>query len=201
MIKIRSVRRLAGLMLLLAGLQPAPTSAQPRPDIPADAIRVPCCRCLDGHQQVVNINTRTAPWQVGSPGSTGVQPVVAAGNVSWYPVPPAGWVGPPGNPTAVGDYTYFIRIYVPRCTIPGRVILSGRFGADNSARVFLDSGQIAASQGTPNYGFLQGSITPFSTPVGPGVHTLRVVVRNIGGPTGMILQGQLTFTCPRDLEQ
>lgn len=217
MLRLTSHRTLA--IMLLAGLQCAPASAQPARDlgsatlsvqapeaanlaaVPRDAIRVPCCRCLDGTRQTVNINTGTARWQVTSPGSTGIQPVALAGNPAWTPVPPARWVGPPGNPTTVGDYTYFIRIYVPRCTIPPRVVMSGRFAADNSARVFLDANQIAASQGTPNYGFLPGSITPFSASLSPGLHTVRVIVRNISGPTGMILQGSLTITCPRELEQ
>lgn len=200
MIGTRIVRSLAGALALLASFSSLPAPAQPEYPTTGPVVRVPCCRCVGGRPLRITINTRTAPWQVASPGS-GIGPVVPAGNVSWAPVPPAGWVGPQGAPTTVGDYTYFIRIQVPRCTIPARVTLSGRFGADNSARVFLDANQIAASQGTPNYGFLPGSITPFSTPLAPGVHTLRVIVRNIGGPTGMILQGQITVTCPTSLEQ
>ncbi len=197
MIGLRSTRRLAGLLTLIAALQAPPASAQTALGEP---IRVPCCRCLDGSSQTITLNTRTAPWRVSGPGLP-IQPVVAANNAAWAPVPPAGWVAPAGNPTAVGDYTYFIRFIVPNCTIPARVTISGRFGADNSARVFLDQNQIAASQGTPNYGFLPGSITPFSAVAGPGLHTIRVIVHNSGGPTGMILQGQITFTCPRELEQ
>jgi len=196
----RSFNRIAAALMLAASLYAPPALAQsPAAQLP-DTVRVPCCRCLDGSQQRVNLDTRTAPWRVSGPAVVGLPLAVAATNVSWAPVPPAGWVGPPGNPTAVGDYTYAIRVFVPRCVIPARVMLSGRFGADNSARVFLDGNQIATSQGTPNYGFLPGSITPFSAQVGPGLHTIRVIVRNIGGPTGMILQGQLTFTCPRETE-
>ncbi len=201
MMKVHSVRRLAGLLMLLAGIQSAPLSAQPSPAIPAGAIRVPCCRCLDGTRQTINLNTRTAPWRVSRPGSSTNQPVVPAGNVSWAPVPPAGWVGPRGNPTTVGEYTYVLQLYVPHCTIRARVVMSGRFGADNSARLFLNSSQIAASQGTPNYGFLPASITPFTGVLIPGLNTISVIVRNSGGPTGMILQGQVAITCPREREQ
>lgn len=173
-----------------------------RDQIPRDAIRVPCCRCLDGSTFSVTIDTRRAAWRVTQPNGSGPQPVVPATHPAWAAVPPAGWVGPPGAPATVGDYEYELPFYVPPCVIDAPVQLSGRFGADNRARVFIDGNLVTQSQGPPNYGFQPGSITPFTTTVTtPGLHRLRVIVSNIGGPTGLILQGTLTRTCPRDLER
>jgi hypothetical protein len=150
----------------------------------------------------VRIDTGAASWQVSNPGSTSLGPVANAANVSWVALPPARWVGPPTGGTSTGDFTYQLQIYVPRCTIPSQVRLAGRFAGDNSVRVFFDERRIAASGGTPNYGFLPGSVTPFAvSSLTPGLHTLRVVVTNSGGPTGVIVEAALTATCPREIEQ
>ncbi|MBV9884746.1 MAG: hypothetical protein JO276_17185 [Sphingomonadaceae bacterium] len=193
---------------MAAGFGPVPSVANaqqarlPHPvRIPEDAVRIPCCRCLDGSRQPIEINTRTAAWKVAGPGSSNFQPVAADGNQAWWPVPPAGWVSPPGHPQSTGDYTYQLQFYIPPCIIPSQVVISGRFAADNRARVFLDQQLVASSQGTPDYGFLQGSVTPFNVTVTtPGLHSLRVVVTNTGGVTGMVMQATIVAICPRDLE-
>lgn len=198
-----AARRLAGALLLAfaptsiaVAAQPAAAQAQISvPSIPPYAIRIPCCRCLDGHTQTVTINTRAAPWRVDPPGVVPFQPVVPANNVAWVPLPPAGWVGPPGPPAFNSDYVYQLQIYVPRCIIPARVTFAGRFAADNRGRMYLDGNLIATS--------LTFTVpTPFSSvPLGPGIHTLNVIVHNDYGPTGLIVQGAITIVCPRELEQ
>jgi len=164
---------------------------------PRDALVVPCCRCVDGRQQVIGIDTRTAPWTVALPNSITYQPVVPINDVAWAPVPPAGWVGPPGGPTAEGNYTYRLRFYVPPdCIIPSRITVSGRVAADNSATVYLDGSQIAV-QSTPTHGFLPGNIISFAEPVAvSGTHSLTVVVHNWSNVTGVIVQGAINMACP-----
>jgi hypothetical protein len=205
MITNNAARGLAAALLLFAGLAlfPGPGRlGQAQAQLPPpDAVRVPCCRCVGGSQQRININTRLAHWKVSMPGSSTFQPVVPAGNPAWTPLPPAGWVGPPGNPTAVGDYTYRLVIYVPRCVVPFQAQVTGRFAADNGAQVSLNGHPIAASQGTPNYGFLPGSVTPFSFFLGSGTYTLTFVVHNSGGPTGLIVNAGIVVTCLGDLER
>lgn len=199
-----AARCLAGVLLLASGSAPLPVAAQPGPaqaqipvlPVPPTAIRIPCCRCLDGHTQAVTINTRAAPWRVDPPGVIPFQPVVPANNAAWVPLPPAGWVGPPGAPAFNSDYVYQLQIYVRRCIIPSRVSLAGRFAADNRGRMILDGNQIAVSST-----FTALGVAPFSALLGPGLHTLNVIVHNDGGPTGLIVQGAITIICPRELEQ
>lgn len=200
----KSARRALAAILLLAGI-PSPAGAQGHhgnPVVPSDAIRLPCCRCLDGSHQTVTIDTRAAPWRVALPGTSSFQPVAPAANAAWAPVPPADWVGPPGAPTAIGDYTYRLRFWFsPTCLIPVRIAATGRVGADNRAQVLLDGQPLASSQGTINYGFLPGNITPFAGAVaGGGLHSLTVIVHNEHNVTGMIVQGVVTLHCPTQAE-
>lgn len=179
---------------------PREAVADVRP-VPGPAIRLRCCRCLDGQRQTVRIDTRAASWTVRPPNSSSSQPVVPASNGAWTALAPGGWVGPQGAAT-VGNYTYELRIVVPRCIIPARVTVAGRFAADNHATVFHVGPnnavqQIAASP-PGDFGFQTASIRPFTAVLAtPGTHTLRVVVRNAGGPTGLILEGAVTSVCPR----
>jgi hypothetical protein len=174
---------------------------QPAP-IPRDVIRIACCKCVDGSQQRVNASTGTAPWKVAPPGSSAYQQVVPAGHVGWTSLAPASWVGPSGAPQAAGDYTYQLQVYVPRCTLPPHVVISGRFAADNGARLVVDGAQVTASIGTANYGFLPGSVTSFTKDISsPGVHNIQFVVHNSDGPTGLVVQAAISSVCPKDLEQ
>lgn len=194
-------------MLLIGSAPAAPSFAQEaaavRPvPIPPTAVRVPCCRCLDGTTRTIAINSGTSPWQVSNPGAPNVfAPAVSATNVAWTQLPPARWIGPVGGNSATGDYVYQLQIYVPRCVIPATVRIIGHFAADNRARLLHNGNQIAASLGTPDYGFLPGSVTPFTVNnLTAGLHTLQLVVTNSGGPTGAVIRANVTSTCPRDLE-
>jgi hypothetical protein len=203
---------LAATLLLLGSMPALPAAAQSaaaqetasrvRPgQIPGNAIRIPCCRCLDGSKETIRIDTGAVPWQVSSPGSSAQQTAVGASNAAWTNLSPAKWVGPPGAPTAQGDYRYQVQIHLPRCIIPGQVTIKGRFAGDNSVKAFFDNAQIAASGGTANYGFLPGSVTPFTaTTNAPGLHTLTFVVTNSSGPTGLAVEASITRVCPKELE-
>lgn len=173
---------------------PAPAQG-PRPP---RAVVLPCCRCLDGKTTTVNVSTGAVPYNV-SFGSSAAQPVVPASNVAWTPVPPGQWVGPSGN-AAIGDYTYSMPFQVPKCLIPMQVTISGKFAADNSGKLYIDGNFVKASQGTPNYGFLPGSVTPFSWTgvLAPGPHAIKMVVTNSSGPTGVVVAATIRVTCPRE---
>jgi hypothetical protein len=201
MIKDSLACRVAGAILLL-GIFSSSAAAQSGhgggPTIPSDAIRLPCCLCVDGTSKTFNIDTGTGAWQVATPNSSTFQPVIPAANAAWAPVPPAGWVGPAGNNKIIGRYPYRLRFwYPPTCLIPARVTITGSFAADNSARLNIDGQFIIASQGPTDYGFLPASVTPFSHTLAPGgLHAITLTVNNAQNVTGMILQGTIWVTCP-----
>ena len=199
-----------GLAIPAASAQPAERIV-PGPAIPKGAIVVRCCRCLDGSGQEQRVDTGKAVWQVDLPGGgLSFQPVTPlVKHVAWATLPPATWVGPAGGSTggAVGDYTYELKIYIPRCIIPSKVQITGRFAADNSAKVFADQTtvgsftQVGGYTGPANLNFQQANVTGFTASFStPGVHTLRFVVNNIGGPTGLLVNGIMTSRCPDRLE-
>lgn len=198
MIGVRFVRSLAGALALLAGLSSQPAAAQ---IAPAPVVRVPCCRCVDGSQHRVNINTRTAPWRVRAPGSLAFLPVVPATNIAWTnALAPAGWVSH-ANGGLVGNYVYELRIQVPQCMIRGRVTISGGFSADNGARLELvrPAGPAIALGNRPGpFGFLGVTNFPATALTAPGTYILRATVTNLNGPSGFVLRGQVTVLCPRD---
>ena len=201
-------RLLAGAVLtssMFATAIPAPAFAQQAPMLvpelgiakrPVRPVNLPCCRCLDGKTTTVNASTGTAPWNVAF-GSSAAQPVIPASNVSWTPVPPGQWVGPAGN-AVLGDYTYTMPFQVPKCVIPMQVTISGKFAADNTGKLYIGGNLVKASQGTPNYGFLPGSVTPFTWTgvLTPGPHAITMVVTNTSGPTGVVVAATITVTCP-----
>lgn len=187
------------LALTLVGTNSAlPLAAQERTGVrppPPRAIELPCCRCLDGKKTSVNVSTGTAPWSVAF-GNSGAAPAGLVSNVAWTPVPPGKWIGPGSDKE--GDYTYQMPFQVPKCLIPMQVTISGKFAADNSAKLSIGGNVVASSQGTPNYGFLPGSVTPFtwSGTLAPGPQSITVVVTNSGGPTGLVVAATITVTCP-----
>lgn len=199
--------------MLAAGLQISAAPAQPRPDRapargpgqPAEPVApdprgpmvtVPCCRCIDGSIQTINLNTGAAPWQVQPPAGPSVAAVQVAGNLpgGWASMPPAKWIRHPG-PNAVGDYVYTLRVFVPRCVIPASVVLTGEFAADNHATLQVNSTTVSTVATT---GFVNPTtITP--TPLVPGVvNIITVRLHNLHGATGFVLRGSVTRRCPRE---
>jgi hypothetical protein len=160
---------------------------------------VPCCRCVDGSTQTININTGTAPWSYAPVGGLlAPAPIVSPLIGGWTTtLAPAQWIGPGSNAPA-GDYTYSLAINVPRCIIPARITISAKMAADNSEQVRVDGGPPIA-QYTGIYGFVTANIVNFNVPpLTPGTHALQVIVHNEGGPSGMVLKGTISITCPKD---
>jgi hypothetical protein len=160
---------------------------------------VPCCRCVDGSTQTISINTGTAPWSFAPVGGVlAPAPIISPLIGGWTTnLAPAKWIGPGANAPA-GDYTYSLTINVPRCIIPARITISGQMAADNSEMVSVDGGPPIA-QYAGIYGFVTANIVNFNAPpLTPGTHTLQVTVHNEGGPSGMVLNGTIRITCPKE---
>jgi hypothetical protein len=195
--------RMMALALILLGSGPVPSAAQERPGVrppPPRAINLPCCRCVDGSTQSISIDTGSAPWTFGpAGGALAPAPVISPLTGGWTTaLAPAKWVGPGAN-APQGAYTYSLTINVPRCIIPARIAIVGRVAADNSETVLVDGVQIA--QYTGIYGFQTPNIVRFNAPpppLAPGPHTLQVAVHNEGGPSGMVLNGTIRITCPKE---
>jgi hypothetical protein len=136
-----------------------------------------------------DLSTGTAVWSVTTPANVTTTAQNAA-YVAWTTMlSPAQWVSPPGSPTASGVYVYQTTFKAHKNCTNGS--LSGRFLGDNSVNLYFDGTLIASSQGTPNYGFLPGSVTPFSVAsFGPGAHTLKAEVTNESGPTGVVVDAE-----------
>lgn len=194
--------------LLAAGASARPAFAQ-HPAEPGFlcVVRLPCCSCTSNESPRIAIHTGTVPWRVTTPSSPYPLP---ANPVSPLPgpwtaaLPPATWVGPPGANTtspAPGNYTYEMQFYVPNCVIPSTITISGQMAADNSARVYIDANPtVLLFLPHPAYG--AGAVGTFTTPpiTGTGVHTLKVVVNNIGAQTGLLLRGYVNIACPSQTE-
>jgi hypothetical protein len=203
----RLARPLAGALVLgLAAAAPGTLHAQraaipdpiPLPGpLPVKMLTLPCCRCLDGSVQTVNISTGSAVWTVQPP-SGPVQTATPSNNVAWTnALAPATWLGTQnGQP---GTYTFELRFRIPNCTIRPTVILSGAFSADNGGTVSLITGPMTPVSGPYPFGF-QATVpfTSGSLPSGNN-YILRVTVKNQSGPVGMVLKGTLTIRCPKDV--
>lgn len=196
-------RLLAGAVLLTSTLS-APTlalaqrAAGPGPALvparPVKVLTVPCCRCLDGSVQTINISTGSAAWTVKPP-SGPVQTASPSNHPAWTTaLAPAAWLGTQSG--QVGTYTFDLRFRIPNCAIRPNVTLSGAFSADNGGTVSLIPGPMTPASVTPPQGFQ--TTAPFSSGnLGPGNYTLRVTVNNLHGPAGMALKGTITIRCPR----
>jgi hypothetical protein len=167
---------------------------------------LPCCKCL-GETTTTNLSTGAVPWSVSSPGSSAQAGTAVASNVAWTTMlaPMAQWISPVGNPQTVGVFNYQTQFDARRCTIPSEIVITGKFLADNTATLLIDGNNVISSQGTPNYGFLPGSLTPFSytIPAGSaaGVHTVSLQATNSGGPTGVVVQLTATRKCSDRIEK
>ncbi len=171
------------------------------PSDPVNPTKVPtlaCCHCI-GDSNSLDLSTGAAVWTVAPVGGTSSTAVLVTPNVSWTNnLAPAKWIGPPGAPQSVGSWAYETTFYVQQgCVIPSTISLSGKFAADNTATLQVDNQAPVSLQGTPNYGFLPGSVTSFGggSVWTAGPHTIRVTVGNAGGPTGLVVSATLTRKC------
>ena len=165
------------------------------------AVKLPCCRCLDGTATEISIDTGAAPWRVTPPGSSyqlAAVPIPPVAGAWTNLLGPAVWIGAPGAPETVGDYEFELQFYVPDCLIPAEIYIKGRAAADNRADVFLDANPPGGH--IPGYDNLNVAAFTIGPVSGAGIHRLRFVVTNDGGPTGLIVQGVIVVQCPRVLE-
>jgi hypothetical protein len=199
---------LAATIFSTAGLaQDAVRTVQSGPRIGKLAV-LQCCQCVgrDAPQpQGLNLSTGTGPWNVTLPGGAG-SGTQNASNPAWGPalVTGATWISPTGNPSATGPYKYTTSFAARRCTIPSSITITGKFLADNKGTLYVDGVQVAVSLGTPDYGFLPGSLTPFSYTIpassSGGVHTITMQADNSSGPTGIDVQLNIKRNCPKNVE-
>ncbi len=167
---------------------------------------LPCCKCL-GESTTANLSTGAVAWTASLPGGSVQTPTATASNPAWTTMlaPMAQWISPAGNPTTIGVYNYQTQFDARNCTIPSDITITGKFLADNSGVLLVDGHTVASSVGTPNYGFLPGSLTSFSytIPAGSaaGVHTVTLQAHNSGSFTGIVVQLTATRKCSSKVEK
>lgn len=192
--------RLSAAVILSAIALSSPGQSQEA--VRGRATILPCCLCVGGDATTINLSTGAAPWTVTAPSGPSGQGTVNASNVAWTTtvIPSAQWISPVGNPTTIGDFKYDVSFDARKCIVPSVIVISGKFLADNKGKVLVDGIPIGVSSlGTPNYGFLPGSLTPFSytIPAGSssGIHTVSLVATNRGDATGIIVELSVTRKC------
>lgn len=181
----------------------------PRGNLPIAVVpeRMPtlgCCHCLGGENTLDLGTVPGNPWRVNG------QPAVpvASPNVAWSTqTHGARWVslttGANGGSNTNDHYTLQFR--VEKCTIPQSIVLKGVAAAgDNFVKVYL-TGPVGAGpvQCTVAGGYCftaSNQLNNFAAwPVtAPGVYTLNVDVRNLGGPTGMFISAVLEGRCTKE---
>lgn len=192
---------------------------------PAD-IRLPCCRCVGGDGQTIQINTGSgpgsAPWRVTGPGASNVpaQAITSGLHPLWSAtLSPAAWVQPNSTSGAtthpVARYYYDLIIEVPKCTIPMEVMVTGEAAGDDDVQVYLDNMTLPIAKtditipspphalaNAGGWGFRSERIVKFSGALSaPGLHLLRMEVFNGGGgPHGLLVRAALTTVCSPRLE-
>lgn len=173
---------------------------------PGKVVDIRCCNCIGGKVEPITISTGAASWEVAVPGSSSyIGASLATVNPGWTATLPGSvWIAPSSSPSSApaGVYTFRLRLRVPDCVIPGRVVISGRFAADNAGQVLVDGNPIASSGGVINQGFKTAAITSF-THVGlsAGFHELTVNVNNIGGVVGLLMESSITSQCSSATEK
>lgn len=162
-----------------------------------------CCRCLRGTNLLDLSTIATVPWTVAAGAASPIPAVVVPTPNPYWNLPTSGaqWVSAstagaswlPG-----GTYVYRLQFYVPRCTIPQTVRLTGVAGADDDFNLYIDSNPTPVSSCSGGWCFNTSNPTPPFTVngIGPGLHTLTMsVVNGSAGPTGMFVSAVLEGTC------
>jgi len=174
--------------------------------VPSRMPTLPCCECL-GKVNTLDLSTGQAGpkdpiWSVNG-NFAFTTPKVS----SWIALPTANWIQPVASPLpsnnvpGTPDYTYTVRFYVPRCAIPNSVRLTGNFAADNSATANLDNIPIPSAS-CPGPVCFNNPQAPVSLNGAPPLttgtwHRLDIVVHNISGYSGLIVNAKVTRQCAR----
>jgi hypothetical protein len=198
-------------------------------------IVVNCCRCVGGKNEAVSdISTGKASWTVSSTPTaapppigggyttttvgivpTNTSPQVAPVNIGPNPLPGTwtsllgtDWLKPNG-PLPNGHWTYVLKVQVPNCTIPQKVVIAGALAADDAARMYVDGPSVPTQTlvggptVTANFSADGSATRSFNAVLGanpvytkPGIYYIRVELDNLGGaPAGIVLKGTLTGEC------
>jgi hypothetical protein len=166
--------------------------------VPPPMPNLACCT-RPGQRTSLNLSTGSAAmWSVKLPSGATV-PTANSANVAWTTtvIPTAQWISPVGNPAATGNYVYSTQFDASNCRVRCTITVSGKFLVDNKGVLKVDGVTVASSLGTPMYGFLPGSVTPFSynIPVVNGVHTITFEAYNQSGPTGADIELLISRLC------
>lgn len=177
---------------------PAPDMHPTDPLPPRPTPSLLCCQ-RPGQQTSLNLSTGAAVWTVRSPSNTTDAPTINSANAAWTTtvIPSAHWISPVGNPTTPGTFVYSTKFNAGECRVRCTINISGKFLVDNRGVLKVDGVTVASSVGTPMYGFLPGSVTPFSynLPVVSGTHTITFEAFNQSGPTGADIQLLIKRLC------
>ncbi len=121
-------------------------------------------------------NVAGSPWVHPAPGSNWI---------SFEPNGDSDWGLPPG------DYYYTITLTLPANAT--NASFQGTYSSDNLGVVSINGNQVASN---PNGNdTMWAYLTPIpQTTLSPGANTLQVYVRNDGAPTGLDLQGTVTYS-------
>jgi hypothetical protein len=156
-----------------------------------------CCdACVNLDRTLVTGPPGTDPWTiVSAPGgfkTPALAQVETPSVAGWGSIPGASWVGPGLSETAEGDYTF--QRHFNLCRGFSNPTLVVRLLADNSATVFLNGCKLGVTKGG-----IKGFVNPPTVLPSPppscfqaGCNTLKVVVHNDSGPTGLDLSATLT---------
>lgn len=164
------------------------------------------CSQSQNNPPLVNLSTGQPGWALTLPnGAAGsIVPTPSMVPSPWTAVPGAQWVGPQGAPQIPGTYVYETKVRVLKCPNGKPAKITAQFRADNRGTLSLidPAGSAVTTMnqgGTPNYGFLPGSLSPSSAPgvhswtaSANGIYTVRMTVQNSGGPTGVAANVTLT---------
>lgn len=175
-------------------------------DAAKGGIQVLNCSQSAANPVTIDLSTGKPGWTLKLPSgaASAILPTPAMVPSPWTAVPGAQWVGPKGAPQLPGNYVYEVQVRVLKCPQGQPAKLTAQFRADNVGTLTLldPAGAVIATMnqaGTPNYGFLPASLSPAGAPTthawaapANGVYTIRMTVRNSGGPTGTAVNAVLT---------
>jgi hypothetical protein len=163
-----------------------------------------CCECL-GKAYTLDLSTGHAPWKVTPPSSS----ASSAFNTSpiagvWMTIPGAGWIQPVSSPTPVnvpaGVYKYSVSFSIPKWIIPSSIKLEGKFAADNSAKVYLDTpgNTLVVCTGSSCFKAPDAPKSFSALNITGPTHTLVIEVTNDGNYSGLSVNATVTRQCARE---